>query len=80
MHPRAVETAYQSLSNVYDAQVLLATHSQIILSMVELSQLLCFIKTSDRATQIIVGTEQPALKDWRRETSLVTLFAAGVLE
>jgi hypothetical protein len=47
--------------------------------MVELSQLLCFTKAADGATRIVVGTEHPALKDWRRETSLGTLFAAGVL-
>lgn len=79
IHPRAVETMYQSLSNVYDAQVLLATHSPIVLSMVEPSHLLCFLKDEDGATQIITGDEHPALKEWRHETNLSTLFAAGVL-
>jgi predicted ATPase len=79
VHPRAVETMYQSLSNVYDAQVLLATHSPIILSLVEPQQLLCFAKASDGATDIVLGTQHPTLKDWQGETSLATLFAAGVL-
>jgi hypothetical protein len=79
VHPRAVETMYQSLSNVYDAQVLLATHSPIILSLVEPSQLLCFAKAADGATDIVLGTQHPTLKEWRGETSLGTLFAAGVL-
>lgn len=79
VHPRAVETMYQSLSNVYGAQVLLATHSPIILSLVEPQQLLCFAKASDGATDIVLGTEHPTLKDWQGETSLATLFAAGVL-
>jgi predicted ATPase len=77
VHPRAVETMYQSLSNVYEAQVLLATHSPIILSLVEPAQLLCFAKASDGATDIVLGTQHPALKDWQGETSLGTLFAAG---
>ena len=34
IHPRAVETMYQSLSSVYDAQILMATHSPVILSVV----------------------------------------------
>jgi len=79
VHPRAVETMYQSLSNVYDAQVLLATHSPIILSLVEPQQLLCFAKAADGATDIVLGTQHPTLKDWQGETSLATLFAAGVL-
>ena len=79
VHPRAVETMYQSLSNVYDAQVLLATHSPIILSLVEPQQLLCFAKATDGATDIVLGTQHPTLKDWQGETSLATLFAAGVL-
>jgi predicted ATPase len=70
---------YQSLSNVYDAQVLLATHSPIILSLVEPQQLLCFAKASNGATDIVLGTQHPTLQDWKGETSLATLFAAGVL-
>ena len=79
IHPRAVETMYQSLSNVYGAQVLLATHSPVILSLVEPKQLLCFAKTSEGATDIVLGSEHPSLLDWKGETSLGTLFAAGVL-
>ena len=79
VHPRAVETMYQSLSNVYGAQVLLATHSPIILSLVEPSQLLCFAKAGDGSTDIVLGTQHPTLRDWQGETSLATLFAAGVL-
>jgi predicted ATPase len=79
VHPRAVETMFQSLSNVFDAQVLLATHSPVILSLVEPEQLLCFAKDSDGATDIVLGTQHPTLKDWQGEINLGTLFAAGVL-
>lgn len=79
IHPRAVETMYQSLSNVYDAQVLLATHSPIIVGMVDPSELLCFAKSSDGATDIVLGTQHPTLQQWQDETDLATLFAAGVL-
>jgi predicted ATPase len=79
IHPRAIETMYQSLSNVYGAQVLLATHSPIVLSMVEPSDLLCFSKDDEGATHIVTGDAHPALKEWRHETNLSTLFAAGVL-
>ena len=79
MHPQAVETMFQSLSSVYDAQILLATHSPVILSMVEADKVLCFAKTTEGATDIVSGSEHPALKEWRGETNLSVLFAGGVL-
>jgi predicted ATPase len=79
IHPRAVETLFQSLSSVYDAQVLLASHSPVILSIAEPEQVLCFKKTEDGATDIVAGSEHPALRTWQGETSLGVLFAAGVL-
>lgn len=79
IHPRAVETTFQSLSSVYDAQILVATHSPVILSIADPSTVLCFAKTEDEATDIVRGSEHPALRDWRGETNLGVLFAAGVL-
>lgn len=79
IHPRAVETMYQSLSSVYGAQILMATHSPVILSLVEPKELLCFAKDENGATDIVLGSEHPALQEWKGETNLATLFAAGVL-
>ena len=79
IHPRAVETVLQSLSSVYNAQVLLATHSPIILSAASPDQVLCFARTKDGATDIILGSDHPQLRDWRHQTDLGTLFAGGVL-
>ena len=79
IHPRAVETMFQSLSSVYDAQILLATHSPVILSIAEAYEVLCFAKTPEGATDIVPGSEHPALKEWRGETNLGVLFAGGVL-
>ena len=79
IHPRAVETMFQSLSSVYDAQILLASHSPVILSMVQVEDVLCFAKTPEGATDIVLGRRHPALKDWQGTTSLGVLFAGGVL-
>ncbi|MCK4850084.1 MAG: ATP-binding protein [Phycisphaerae bacterium] len=79
IHPRAVETMFQSLSSVYDAQILLATHSPVILSVVKPESVLCFAITPEGATDIVVGSKHPALKEWRGETNLSVLFAGGVL-
>jgi predicted ATPase len=79
IHPRAVETMFHSLSSVYSAQILLATHSQVILSVAKVSQVLCFSKTEKGSTDIVRGKEHPALRDWKGETNLGVLFASGVL-
>lgn len=79
IHPRAVETMFQSLSSVYGAQVLLATHSAVILSITAAQDVLCFARDADGATDIVGGDAHPALRNWRGETNLGTLFAAGVL-
>jgi predicted ATPase len=79
IHPRAVETVFQSLSSVYDTQILLATHSPVILSMVDPAQVLCFAKTEDGATDIVLGRDHPNLQNWKGETNLGVFFAAGVL-
>lgn len=79
IHPQAVETAFQSLSSVYDAQVLLATHSPVILSMAEPASLLCFARDAQGATDIVAGNEHPTLKEWRGRLDLGSLFASGIL-
>lgn len=79
IHPRAVETVYQSLSSVYHAQMLLASHSLVILSMVSLQEVLCFAKTGEGITDIVRGAEHPKLRNWKGETNLSLLFAGGVL-
>ncbi|WP_194175003.1 hypothetical protein [Desulfofundulus thermobenzoicus] len=74
IHPRAAETMFQSLSSVYNAQILPATHSPVILSLAEPEKILCFARTGECATDIVLGSKHPALKDW-----LGVLFAGGVL-
>ncbi len=79
IHPRAVETMFQSLSSVYDAQILLATHSPVILSVTNVRDVLCFARNQDGATDIVSGDQHPYLRNWQGETNLGTLFASGVL-
>jgi predicted ATPase len=79
IHPRAVESVFQSLSSVYNAQIMLASHSPIVLSLVEQKHLLCFSKTIEGITDIVNGTEHPALVDWKGETNLSILYANGIL-
>lgn len=79
IHPKAIETVFLSLSSVYSAQVLVASHSPVVLGMTEPSQLLCFAKTKDGATDIVCGKDHPILQNWKGSPDLFILFASGVL-
>ena len=80
IHPRAIETVIQSLSSIYDGQVLIATHSPVALNMLEPAQVLCFAKDQSGATDIVAGDRHPALQHWKQgQPDLGVLFAAGVL-
>ena len=77
IHPRAVETMFQSLSSVYEEQILMATHSPVILSIAHPATVLCFAKSDDEATDIVRGSEHPSLQDWRGETNLLHPLRRG---
>jgi predicted ATPase len=79
IHPKAIEAVYQSLSSVYAAQVLLASHSPVILSMLEPQHLLCFGKTPEGITDVVSGSQHPKLAEWQGSPNLYLLFASGVL-
>lgn len=79
IHPKAVETVFQSLSSVYEGQVLCASHSPVVLGMAEARQLLCFAKNEEGATDIVAGNRHPRLREWQGTLDLGVLFAAGVL-
>ena len=78
IHPMAVETVYQSLSSVYDSQVLVATHSPVFLSCAEPKEILCFAKNDEGATDIIAGNEHPRLAGWQSSADVDLLFASEV--
>ena len=79
IHPRAIETIMQSLQSIYSAQVMIATHSPIIVRMAQPSDLLCFARTADGMVDIVNGSAHPSLKSWQHEVELSELYAGGVL-
>lgn len=79
IHPCEVATAFDSLSSMYEAQVLMASHSLMGLNSVEMADLLCFAKDRSGATDIVSGSEHPMLQGSRGEIALGTLYASGVL-
>ena len=79
IHPKAVVAVYDSLSSVYESQVLLATHSPVVLNTVDVDDVLCFVKDEHGATDIVLGSEHPKLQNWQGRTDLGTLLASGIL-
>ena len=81
VHPTALEAIYQSLSSTYTygGQVLVATHSPLLLGLAKPEEILCFALTSEGATCIVRGDNHPNLKNWKQGVTLETLFASGVL-
>ena len=82
IHPKAAEAVFQSLSSVYNAQVLLATHSPVLLSLIkpkDSDKVLCFAKAPDGSTDIVSGDQHPNLLAWQGEPNFSVLFAGGVL-
>jgi hypothetical protein len=79
IHPRALEAVYQSLSSVYEGQVLCATHSPIFLNLGKPKELLCFARTESGATSVVSGDQHPRLKAWREKVLLGDLLASGIL-
>jgi len=79
IHPRAIETVYQSLSSVYSAQILCATHSPLIVALTKAESLLCFARDDAGATDIVRGSDHPGIRKWKGEIDLGTYFASGVL-
>jgi len=79
IHPMALEIVLQSLSSLYDAQILMATHSPGILSLTPPRQILCFARNSDGATDIVAGDRHPRLQRWKGSIDPGMLLASGIL-
>ena len=79
IHPGNVETVFESLSSMYETQVLLTTHSPAIARLVSADQLLCFARDDESGTDVVTGSEHPILGSWPRPMDLGTLLASGVL-
>ncbi len=79
IHPGGLETVFQSLSSMYDAQVLLATHSPDVARLTRVDQMLCFARDEKNGSDVIAGPAHPRLRGWQGVMDLGTLLASGVL-
>jgi len=79
IHPRAIEAVLQGLASMHESQILVSSHSPIVIAQVPIEQLLAARLERDGAVTIVEGPQHPRLADWKGEVNLGTLFAAGVL-
>ena len=79
IHPRAVETVYQSLSSMWDSQVLVASHSPEFLVCTEPRNVLCFSSDKGGAVRIVPGALHPHLAHWRSAADVDLFFASEIL-
>jgi predicted ATPase len=79
IHPQAMDTVLQSLQSYYGGQIFCATHSPVVLGLVEARDLLCFARAHDGSIAVVRGEDHPRLREWRNRLDLQTLFASGIL-
>ena len=79
IHPGNIETVFESLSSMYEVQVLLTTHSPAIARLASADQMLCFARNDESGTDVVTGSEHPILGSWPGAMDLGTLLASGVL-
>lgn len=79
LHPQAIESVLDSLTNVRDAQVLVSSHSPVVVAHTDLKDLLCLQQTPEEGSTVVRGDQHPRLQEWKGQPGLSTLFAAGIL-
>jgi len=79
IHPQAIEAVMQGVSSMYDTQVVVTSHSPVVLATTSLDQILVARTSRTGAVEVIRGSAHPRLAEWKGELNLPMLFAAGVL-
>lgn len=78
IHPQATSVVVQSLSSIWDSQVIVSSHSPVVLASVKLEQVLAARISDAGAAEVIAGPEHPRLVNWKGVVDLPLLFATGV--
>lgn len=79
IHPRAIETVLQSVSMLYHTQVLVSTHSPVVLASTKLHDVLATRLGKDGSVTVVPGDQHPRLREWQGTLDVGSLFAGGVL-
>ncbi len=79
IHPNAIDAVFDSLSSMYNSQVLLTTHSPAFVNLASLENLICFTRDEENSTSVIQATKNPIIKNWENRPNPGWLLASGVL-
>jgi predicted ATPase len=79
VHPHALEIIVKALRAIPGAQVFVATHSPIVVQLVEVDSLLCFSRNPQTGVKIVSGKTHPAFKDWDGTPDLGSIFISRIL-
>lgn len=79
VHPHALEVIIGALRGIPRSQVMLTTHSPLVVDLVGKDPLLIFSK-KEGAVSIQTADQHSALKDWDGSHMLSSLFSAGYLQ
>jgi len=77
LHPRAQAAAFEILSSLDQSQVLLLTHSPILVRAARPEQVLCFSRDGQGAGLIAAGDGLPGLREGQGGRDLEALFLSG---
>ena len=79
IHPNAIDAVFDSLSSMYNSQVLITTHSPAFVNLASLENLICFTRDEEYSTSVIQATKIPIVKNWENRPNPGWLLASGVL-
>lgn len=81
IHPKAVDVVLEALRSVYGSQVLVSTHSPVVVAATDLDQMLAADNSGTQGARVLPAADHPRLQAWKhnRTPNLATLYATGVL-
>lgn len=79
LHPLAIQSVFQALSQMVATQVFVATHSPVFLAQTSMDQLLVFKRATLGFSEIRRGDEVAEVAGWKGRVVPADLFATGVL-
>lgn len=81
MHPMSISVVLDSLSSIYDGQVLMTSHSPLVIGMVKPKDILIFSrKTPDGSTQIVPAIQHEMLQEEVSRLQIDQMYAGGVFD
>ncbi len=79
LHPLNIELVLNSLRAVSNGQILLATHSPVVIRITDLEDIIVFSRNEIHGASLTPAQDHPTLMDWAGAAGLETLFTRGDL-